>query len=319
MFNLFRSIITLGFISSVTSCGIPCSEITDIDIPGAEIISISGTEVANYTIAPAPPLLNTPILDLTFCNVTVVITHPGDNDTVTNSIWLPPAADWNGRFQATGGGGYSVGYGEIVLGPAVNGGYSAGSSDGGNLGNGFDLLPAALKSNGEVNWPLVQNYGSRSIHDMTVIGKAATEQYYGMAPKYSYINGCSNGGRQGYMAAQKYPEDFDGVMAAAPVIYASQVSVSVHWPYTVMVQEKTAPSECVFNEFVNASIAECDGLDGVLDGLISNLQDCNFNPYTLVGRQVECDGSSITIDETTVSQHWIHFLNSNANYKWFQS
>ena len=74
-----------------------------------------------------------------------------------------------------------------------------------------------------------------------------------------------------------------------------------------MVQEKTVPSECVFNAFVNASIAKCDGLDGVLDGLISNVQDCAFDPYTLVGTQVACDGGIVTIDEATVRQHQVLF------------
>jgi len=299
--RLFRLLVTLDFLSSVTSSNIPCSEISNIEVPGADIVSISGKEVVNYTVVPVPTLLNTPITDLNFCNITVVITHPGDNDTVTNSIWLPPAPGWNGRFQAAGGGGYSVSNGEPGLGIAVSKGYSVGASDGGNFGLGYNIFPTSLKSNGEVDWPLFQNYAFRSIHDMAVIGKAATELYYGTAPKYSYMNGCSNGGRQGFIAAQKYPKDFDGVMAASPAVNFAQALVSIQWPYTVMKQENTAPSECMFNTFVNASIAECDGLDGVLDGIIGNIQDCNFNPYTLVGTETVCDGKTTTIDEATVS------------------
>jgi hypothetical protein len=299
MVKLSKSIPTLAFQSAVSSSGIPCSSITDIDVPGAQILSITGNVVLNYTVAAAPPVLASPITGLNFCNVTVVLTHPGGNDTVTNTFWLPTSG-WNSRFQVPGGGGFSTGFGSFGLAPALQGGYSAGSSDGGNFGNGFELSPTALTSNDSINWPLIVDYGSRSIHDVAVIGKAVTEQYYGTAAKYSYFNGCSNGGREGYMAAQKFPGDFDGIMAASPVVSAAKSIISMQWPYTVMLQENTVPSECVFTAFVNASIAECDGLDGVLDGLISNIQECHFNPYTLVGTRVACDGGIVTIDEDTV-------------------
>jgi hypothetical protein len=149
---------------------------------------------------------------------------------------------------------------------------------------------------------------------MAVVGKSVTEKYYGTAPKYSYFDGCSNGGREGYTEAQKYPGDFDGIMAASPVAKGAKAILAMQWPYTVMVQEKTVPSECVFNAFVNASIAECDGLDGVLDGLISNIQDCYFDPYTLVGTQAGCDGGIVTIDEATVRQHRVFLSTYQSQY-----
>jgi hypothetical protein len=189
--------------------------------------------------------------------------------------------------------------------PAFQGGYSAGSTDSGNLGEFFDLLPAVITSNREINWPLVKNYSSRSVHDMAVIGKSVTKKYYGTVPKYSYFDGYSTGSREGYTEAQTYPGDFDGIIAVSPVAKAAKVTVAMQWPYTVMIQEKRVPSECVFNAFVNASIAECDGLDSVLDGLISNIQECAFDPYTMVGTQVACDGGIVTIDEATVRQHLV--------------
>ncbi|TVY81199.1 putative feruloyl esterase [Lachnellula suecica] len=298
MFSLFECALTFTFVSVVSSTGVSCSSITNLNIPGTNILSITGNIVLNYTVPAVPPVLLSPINGLNFCSVTVVLTHPNENDTVTTTIWLP-LSGWNGRFQGTGGGGFSAGLGPLGLGSAIQGGYSAGSTDGGNLGLFFDILPAALTSNGSINWPLIEDFGSRSVHDMAVIGKAVTEQYYGTPPLFSYFGGCSNGGREGYAAAQKYPRDFDGVMAASPVPGFAKISVAAMWPYTVMVQEKTVPSECVFNAFVNASIAQCDGLDGVLDGIISDVESCFYDPYTLVGKQVACDGEIVTIDEAT--------------------
>lgn len=141
----------------------------------------------------------------------------------------------------------------------------------------------------------------RSVHDMAVIGKAVTESYYGKAPNYSYWNGCSTGGRQGVESAQIYPNDFDGIMAGAPAINLGQVPIAIEWAYIVMNNEKTVPTQCVFNAFLNASIAQCDELDGVKDGLISNVDGCEFDPFNLVGTRVQCDGTTATISESVAT------------------
>lgn len=276
-----------------------CSSIANIHVPGAEVLSITGVTKTNVT---APPLLGGPqilsglssVPPVNICDVTIILTHPGANDTVTVEIWMP-ISGWNGRFQSTGGGGFSVGYGPPGLAPAVAEGYSAGSTDGGNFGAGFSILPNAL-IDGDINWPLVLNYGSRSIHDMTVIGKAVTQQYYGKSPQYSYFTGCSNGGREGYISAQLYPEDFDGILAVSPVVNEEQNGMAILWPYVVMVQENRALSQCMFQVFINATIAMCDGLDGVEDGIISNPTACHFDPFTLVGKKVSCDETTTIID-----------------------
>jgi len=136
---------------------------------------------------------------------------------------------------------------------------------------------------------------------MAVLGKAVSASYYGKAPSFSYWNGCSTGGRQGVQAAQAYPEDFDGIMAGAPAINFAQLGTAIEWPYVAMNNDKTFPSQCVFNAFLNASIAQCDELDGVKDGLISNVKDCNFDPSQLVGSKVQCDGTTVTISESVAT------------------
>jgi len=207
MVNIAKLAFVQSFLSSVSSTTTTqCNSNFNVSVPGAEILSITSNEAINFSVAAMPPT-QPAINGISFCNVTVVLKHVGINDTVTNTIWLP-LQNWNGRFQATGGGGYSTGFVDFMA-PGVAAGYSAGSTDGGNIGSGFTISPTVLTSDNEVNWPLFLDYASRSIHEMAVIGKAVTEGFYGTAPKYSYMNGCSTGGRQGYMAAQKYPEDFN--------------------------------------------------------------------------------------------------------------
>jgi hypothetical protein len=133
---------------------------------------------------------------------------------------------------------------------------------------------------------------------MAVVGKSVTASYYGKDPSFSYWNGCSTGGRQGVQAAQAYPEDFNGIMAGAPVINLAEVGIALEWPYVAMNNEKAFLTQCVLSAFLNAGIAQCDELDGVKDGIISNVKDCNFDPYRLVGTRVQCDGTTVTISES---------------------
>src|SRR4029078_5112070 len=94
-------------------------------------------------------------------------------------------------------------------------GFAAGSTDTRHEGASGSF---ALDANGRLNWPLIRDNAYLGIHEMTVVGKALAEAFYGTAPQRSYFNGCSTGGRQGLMEAQRYPADYDGVVAGAPAI-----------------------------------------------------------------------------------------------------
>src|SRR5215207_2611011 len=134
------------------------------------------------------------------CRVTLTVTHPPAGDAVT--VWVDlPTDTWNGRFQAVGGGGFSGGSPDSLLAPLRNG-YAAAATDAGHTGATADF---ALRADGTLNWPAIQDFGYRGVHDMTVTAKAVIAAFYGSGPEYSYWNGCSTGGRQGLMEAQRYP------------------------------------------------------------------------------------------------------------------
>ena len=133
---------------------------------------------------------------------------------------------------------------------------------------------------------------------MTVIGKSITQQFYGQAPRYSYFSGCSTGGRQGVTSAQKYPEDYDGILAGAPAVNLPDLTVSTYWPQSVMDRLGTYPSGCELDAINSLSVEACDRLDGVADGFIADPEACDFDPQTVVGRVVDC-GNGTTVRITT--------------------
>lgn len=175
---------------------------------GAEVASITAGIVQDWQ----------GIADNIACNVTIAITHPGTGDLV-NNIYALPLSGWNGIFQGIGGGGYRAGKFEQGA-SQTSLGYSVGYTDAGHsdTASSKDASSWALASPGNVNQYLLLNFARRSVHDMTFIGKALGESFYGRPVERSYWTGCSTGGRQGLNLAQHYPEDYDGILANAPAI-----------------------------------------------------------------------------------------------------
>ena len=135
-----------------------------------------------------------------------------------------------------------------------------------------------------VNHPeKVVDFAYRSVHEMVVKSKALITAYYGKAPKYSYWNGCSTGGRQGLMSAQKYPEDFDGIAAGAPANYQTHLH---SWDMNIATYVRKDPANAIPNTKLatlnKAVLAACDGIDGVKDSLIQDPHKCKFDPITLL-------------------------------------
>ncbi|MET7305040.1 tannase/feruloyl esterase family alpha/beta hydrolase [Embleya sp. NPDC005575] len=239
-----------------------------------------------------------------FCDVTVTLTHPGDGDHAKVRTWLP-VTGWNGRFQALGGSAYGAGDGGVGMGTAVKNGYAATTTDAG-VGDVLDTS-WALNDKGRVDTALLQNFASRSQHEAAVVGKEVVDAVYGKRAAYSYFTGCSTGGRQGYMEAQRYPDDYDGILAGAPAVNWDEFEVATLWPQVVMNNEKTHPSTCELDTFTDAAVKACDPGDGVKDGLVEDPDRCNFDPRTLIGTKVVCNGQEMTItaaDAAVVRKIW---------------
>ncbi|PQE15004.1 tannase feruloyl esterase protein [Rutstroemia sp. NJR-2017a BVV2] len=310
-----------GVNATCSSSSIPYPNLT-----GAQILSLDATPVMNYSLPRSYPSVTytaptTNSSSISFCNVTIVYTHPGEGDTIKVQVWLPASSSWNSRFMGTGGGGFATGYFDSALAPAIAAGYSAASTDGGHDPAVFSAEPWALLSPGNVNLYLLQDFASVALNDMTVLGKAVTESFYGVKPKYSYWNGCSTGGRQGHMMAQRYPTAYDGIHASAPAINWAQMVPATYWPQFVMNQLKVYPSACELNAITAAAVKACDELDGVADGVISAVGLCNFNASSVVGSQATCSNNptqTVSSGAAAIAQAaWDGSTSSEGAFQWY--
>jgi hypothetical protein len=305
---------------------------------GIDILSVTATPRHDFTSIQGGPWQPS-LTGLNFCQVKVHITHEGTNDKVLIEAWLPLTHDeWNGRFQATGGAGFETGMFGAHLGQAVRDGWAAVSTDG---GSGSDNLAKvqdgswALKNSedGTLDWNLLHNFASRSSVDQINIGKVITQLYYGKAPHHSYWNGCSTGGRQGYIIAQKYPHLVDGILAEVPSFNFVNLVTGEFWSQLVMKQQDTYLSNCELEHFRSQAIEQCDMLDGVRDGMIENPETCAFDPFAIVGNEILCEGKhvEITLEMATVVDHimkgpkqvpWgpiFHGLNPGNRFDWLSN
>lgn len=215
-----------------------------------------------------------PVLQLpAYCRVAATLKPSSDSD-IKMEIWMP-AENWNGKIEVVGNGGWAGVISFAAMAQALREGYATASTDTGHEGgNGMFALGHPEK---------IVDFGYRAVHETVVKAKALTAAYYGKAPKYSYWNGCSTGGRQALVEVTRYPEDFDGVIAGAPAnphlhLHASSVERAME---TMKNADGVLPPEKI-TLLHNAVVAACDGLDGVKDGLIGDPRKCKFDPASLL-------------------------------------
>ena len=206
------------------------------------------------------------------CRVAATLA-PSSDSHIEMELWMP-AEGWNGKFLAVGNGGWA---GNIQTDAVANGlrrGYAAASNDTGHKGGSASFAVGHPEK--------LIDFGYRAMHEMAVQSKAIIRAYYNRGPQLSYYQGCSTGGRQGMMEAQRYPEDFDAIIAGAPVynvvhLNVSQVSLQVEMlrnPATIVPRDKVAL-------FADAVVAACDANDGVKDNIVSEPRMCKFDPTVL--------------------------------------
>ena len=246
------------------------------------------------------------------CRVTAVTTHPPLGDKVR--IWVAvPTSGWNGRFMGNGGGGFSGGNAFAVNQPVALG-FAAGATDAGHEGASGSF---ALDSSGRLDWQSIRNFAHVGIHEMTVTGKALTEAMYGVAPRFSYFNGCSTGGRQGLMEAQRYPQDYNGILSGAPAINWNRFHIQHLWGPVVMNASNNPVAACKLAAATAAAIAACDHIDGVKDGVIEDPKRCSYDPKGLVGTSAGECGAFTDADVNVVRRLWEGPRRQDNGFLWY--
>jgi hypothetical protein len=182
-----------------------------------------------------------------------------------------PTRRWNGKFFYAGGGGYN---GTIPsLNDGLSRGYASTGSDTGHRGEHWDA--SAL-----LNSPQAQiNYAHRGAHLTTVVAKQIVKAYYGRAQDKSYFMGCSNGGKMALMEAQRYPDDFDGLVGGGFVAERTKLMMMYDWTQRVLLGAEIPPRK--IPAMVKGTLAACDARDGLKDGLIDRPDLCRFDPAVL--------------------------------------
>jgi feruloyl esterase len=266
-------------------------------VPEGEFKPIPAPAPPAGTAAPAPPAPAAPatppapIIAPAHCRVVAVL-KPSSDSLINMELWLPPVDKWNGKFQAVGNGGwagYIQGLGAQpgatpAMVTALRGGYAtAGNDTGHQEANGQFTLGHPQK---------VIDFAYRAMHEMTVLSKKVIESHYDRPARLSYYNGCSTGGRQGLMAAQRYPKDFDGIIAGAPAndhiyLHAGDMDRMIDIFKDPEGLIPRAKQDILAKAVMNA----CDTLDGVKDNLITNPAICKFDPVVLqctAGNGADC-------------------------------
>jgi hypothetical protein len=206
--------------------------------------------------------------------------------------------DWNNRFQMVGNGGWAGSIGNVD--GAVRDGYAATSTD-----TGHDAMkePGATFAYPGPNNPnaarKVVDHGYLAVHETVLLAKKVIRAYYGADPRYSYWVGCSTGGREGLMEAQRYPEDFDGYVVGAPVLFLSGLQMKAIWNYQAVGDGPGKITTEKLSALAKGVYDKCDALDGLKDGLIENPLKCDFDPAKDLAR---CAGNADTPDCFTVAQ-----------------
>jgi tannase len=238
-----------------------------------------------------------PDTNIDYCQVTFAYSHTGADDNVQVQYWLPAPSAFKNRYLSTGGGGLAINSGNMSLPGGVQYGAVTGRTDGGFGSFDIQYDAVSLLANGTLNYDSLYMFGYKAIHEMTFLGQLYTKNFYNMSSTklYSYYQGCSEGGREGWSQVQRFTT-FDGAVIGAPAFRYGHQQVN-HLVSSVV--EKTQdyyPPPCELERIMNATITACDPLDGQTDGVVSRTDLCilTFDIDSTLGLPYSCAATPAT-------------------------
>lgn len=256
-----------------------CSVATFADILPSDAAILSAVAVANgstYGEGAADIAYPTNPTSLPENCALIVNVTSSNSSNFRFGIFLP--TQWNGRFLTVGNGGFAGGINWLDMGAGIRYGFAVVSTDTGHNSTTSDITWA-------LNAPEKrEDFGYRAIHGSTVLGKSLTEAYYNQNISYSYYSGASTGGRQGLREAEYDPDSFDGLLIGAPAWWTSHLQ-----PWSTKLGSYNLPTNAsnhistdLFTVIGDEVISQCDAVDGVVDGIVSTPEECNFNATALL-------------------------------------
>ena len=273
-----RFLLSFVFLVPLPVAAIPtCSNLTDLFITDTRVTSADDVPAGSYT----PVGGATPVKVPAFCRVRVVA-RPVNDSEIHIELWLPVAAAWNGKFEGTGNGGFSsaMSYGTMAV--ALTNGYATAGSDTGHEGGDLSF--------GVGHSEKINDWAYRAIHVMTDTAKLIIRDYYQYLPRYSYFNGCSTGGHQALSEAQRFPADYDGIVAGDPGNNRVHLITGFLWSWEAIHKDAENPLSAKKLPMITKAVMEaCDALDGLKDGILDDPRRCKFDPSSLLCKGAEND------------------------------
>ena len=254
-----------------------CESLKTIQIPHVTITAVTAGK-PGYELPAQQGFMNSPAtrVPVSFCRVEAYSAPTGDSH-IGMEVWLPAAANWNGNFLAAGNPGFIGSISSSALARIMEQGYVAAQTDTGHLDPGFKWAIGHPEK-----WA---DWGYRAVHEMAVVTKQLADRYYGKAIEHSYWNSCHNGGNQGLNEAQRYPDDFDGIVVGDPAFYISHLQPgSLYISWLALKDGVNGPGYIPTPKLAvihQAVLKQCDANDGLADGLIENPLKCNFDPASI--------------------------------------
>ena len=256
-----------------------CESLTAVRMANVTIESAAAIKPP-WEIPPTAGAFGTPrgqMVNAAFCRV-VGFSSPTSDSRIGFEVWLPIEKEWNGRLLAVGNPGFIGGVSRGALKDIVERGFVAVSTDTGHTEEGYSW--AAEHPEKLVDW------GYRAVHETAVAAKELIRAHYGKPVRYSYWSSCHNGGNQGLNEAQRYPDDFDGIVAGDPAYYVSRLQAGSLYIGWVSLKDGTrAPgyiSPAKYPAMHRAALDACDGKDGLVDGIIENPPACRYDPAVML-------------------------------------
>jgi feruloyl esterase len=274
--------ITVSFLAAgLTAAGAEqtCEALKNLKLEDATVVEASSHETAPLELPAAPPLKLPPFTVPGHCEVKVVA-RPSSDSEITFLLWLPSRDEWNGKYMQNGSGGWAGVILPIQLVPALKRGYASSATDDGHKSD--------ISKGADASWAIghpekLIDFGYRAVHETAILSKKIVEAYYGKSAAEDYFFGCSDGGREALMEAERYPEDFNGIVAGAPANFWTHLMTGFAWDEVAMnanPQSKITPQQVHIVE--KAAVDQCDAVDGVKDGLIQDPRQCHFDPEELL-------------------------------------
>src|SRR6478672_6470555 len=247
---------------------------------GLTSLALEHTTITSATAVPEGPVAGggrggaAPVVAVAHCAVQGII-RPTKDSEIHFELWLP-ASGWNGKYVQLGSGGWAGAINAAALAEPLRRGYAAAATDDGHQGGaGADWAIGHPEK--------LIDFGYRAVHETAMQSKAIIRAFYGRDPERSYFDGCSDGGREALMEAQRFPEDFNGILAGAPANNWSHLFTAFVWnERALLATPDSAIPPAKLPVIQRAVMAACDRLDGVADGLIENPRACKFDPAVLL-------------------------------------